>query len=153
MPHPIPHFFSQTRPFLQACAAPAPAPAAIPNAISISTPVLAPTSVPNGAAVITQGFWDAILANNIDAAMTFVADDVQPSGGPEGGFYDKATFAAFMATKLEAGFTHEISDLRVVSEDTVRYDMKVYDEKGRLFVSGLTTLQVADGKIIKIKLP
>lgn len=136
---------------LAACGAPAPVPTAIPAAISTSTPVPAPTSVPNGAAVITQGFWDAILANDIDAAMAFVADDVQPSGGP-GSFYDKTTFSAFMSTKSETGVTYEISDLRVVTEDTVRYDMKVY-ENGNLIASGLTTLKVADGMIVQIKLP
>ena len=136
---------------LTACGAPAPAPTAIPAAISTSTPVPVSTSAPNGAAVITQSFWDAILANDIDAAMVFVADDVQTSGGPSS-FYDKVKFSAFMSTKSETGITYEISDLRVVSEDTVRYDMKVY-ENGNLIASGLTTLKVVDGKIVQIKLP
>jgi len=136
---------------LAACGAPAPVPTAIPVAISTSTPVPAPTLATDGTAAITNGFWDAVLANDIDAAMAFVADDVQPSGGP-GSFYDKATFGAFMSTKSETGFTYEIGDLRVVSEDTVRYDMKVY-ENGNLIASGLTTLTVVDGMIVQIKLP
>ena len=136
---------------LAACSAPAPAPTAIPAAISTSTPVPAPTLATDGSAAITNGFWDAVLANDIDTAMAFVADDVQTSGGPTT-FSDKVKFSAFMSTKSKSGFTYEISDLRIVSEDTVTYDMKVY-EKGTLITSGLTTLQIADGKIVKIKLP
>ena len=136
---------------LAACGAPAPTPTAVPVAVFTSTPAPAPTLATDGTAVITNGFWDAVLANDIDAAMVSVADDVQISGGP-GSFYDKATFSTFMSTKSVSGYTYEISDLRVVSEDTVRYDMKVY-ENGNLIASGLTTLKVVDGKIVQIKLP
>jgi hypothetical protein len=133
---------------LAACSAPA---TAVPAVIPTSTSAPTPTSVPNGAAVIAQGFWDAIIAKDIDKAMAFVADDIVTSGGPQS-FSDKVKFSAFMVSGMNSGITQEISDLRIVSEDTVTLDLKIY-ENGKLIASGMNTVQVNDDKIVMMKLP
>lgn len=138
---------------LAACGAPAPVLTAIPTAIATSTPVPAPpTSTQDDPTTILQGFWDAINAKNVDAAMAFVADNVVTRGGPAF-FSSKAEFSAFMLSEQKKGNTFEIIDLKIVSEDTVSYTMKVYTN-GILLVgdSGLE-LQVKDGKIVLMEFP
>ena len=146
-----PYLFLLLASILAACGAPAPAPTAVPAVIPTSTSAPMPTSVPNGAAVIAQGFWDAIIAKDIDTAMGFVADDIVTSGGPQS-FSDKVKFSAFMVSGMNSGITQEISDLRIVSEDTVTLDLKIY-ENGKLIASGMNTVQVNDDKIVMMKLP
>jgi len=53
--------------------------ASILAACSAPAPIAVPASV--DPAEVAQGFWDAMNAQNIDAAMAFVADDVQCRGG------------------------------------------------------------------------
>lgn len=101
---------------------------------------------------IAQGFWDAIQAKNIDAAMAFVADDIVTDGLPTH-FTNKADFSVFMLSSEKDGTTFEIADLKLASEDTVTYTMKV-DLRGNIEpFSGLGKLQVKDGKIIYIEFP
>lgn len=117
---------------LTACGAPAP---------SVSDPV-----------TIAQGFWDAIQAQNVDAAMAFVADDIVTDGLPAH-FTNKADFSAFMVSGEKDGSIFEITDLKLASEDTVTYTMKV-DLRGNIEpFSGLGKLQVKDGKIVYIEFP
>lgn len=106
-------------------------------------------SAPTPAAIV-QGFWDAVIAKDIDAAMAFVADDVQISGGPFSNLEDKANFSAFMSSETKRGATFEIGNLKV-SGDTVTFDQKVYDN-GSLIASGSSIFQVNnDGKIVLMK--
>ena len=101
---------------------------------------------------IAQGFWDAVIAKDIDAAMAFVADDVVTDGLPAH-FTNKADFSAFMVSAEKNGTTLEITDLKLASEDTVTYTMKV-DLRGNTEpFSGLGKLQVKDGKIVYIEFP
>jgi hypothetical protein len=136
---------------LAACGARVPAPTPIPTEIPTSTPVPAPTSSQDPA-VILQGFWDAIDAKNVDAAMSFVADDIVTRGGPAF-FTSKAKFSAFMLSEQEKGNTFEISELKIVSEDTVTYTMKV-SHNGVMFIgsSGLK-FQVKDSMIVLMEFP
>ena len=117
---------------LTACGAPAP---------SVSDPV-----------TIAQGFWDAIHAKNVDAAMAFVADDVVTDGLPAH-FTNKADFSAFMVSGEEDGSTFEITDLKLASEDTVTYTMKLYLRGNTEAFTGLAKLQVNDGKIVYMEFP
>ena len=108
----------------------------------------APTAV--DPAAIVQGFWDAIKAKNIDAAMAFVADDVQISGGPTNSM-DKAALSAFLSSETKRGVTFEISDLKAISSDTVTFNQKVYDN-GTQLANGPGKFQVNnDGEIVVTK--
>lgn len=123
---------------------------------SILTACGAPAPAPADPATIAQGFWDAVIAKNIDAAMAFVADDVQISGGPfpVSPSENKAEFSAFMSSETKGGVTFEISDLKLVSGDTVTFNQKVYDNSGSLIASGPGRFQVnKNGKIILMKFP
>lgn len=110
----------------------------------------APASAPTEPAAIAQSFWDAIIAKDMDAAMAFLADDVNLLGGPFYA-YDKAKFSEFMSSE-EATATFEISDLKAVSADTVTYNMKVISENGFLIDEEADLkIQVKDGKIILLE--
>lgn len=105
----------------------------------------APTPV-----TVVNGFWDAVIAKDINAAMAFVADDVQISGGPFSSLEDKANFSAFMSSETKRGVTFEISNLKV-SGDTVTFNQIVY-ENGSRIASGRSIFQVNnDGKIVVMK--
>jgi hypothetical protein len=99
---------------------------------------------------IARGFWDAIHAKNVDAAMAFVADDIVTDGFPAH-FTNKADFNAFMVSAEKRGSVFEITDLKLISEDTVTYTMKIMMRGNTEAVSGLGKLQVKDGKIIYIE--
>jgi hypothetical protein len=131
---------------LAACSAPAPAPIAIPASATIT----ASNSTADGPAAIVQGFWDAIAAKNIDAAMAFVAGDVKFSGDPVNGM-DRAQFAAFMSSGV---VTFVISDLKAGSGDTVTFNYKALNSIGYTRDSGTAQFQVNnEGKITLIKFP
>ncbi|MBI5964021.1 MAG: nuclear transport factor 2 family protein [Chloroflexi bacterium] len=119
---------------------------------SILTACGAPAPAATDPVTIAQGFWDAVHAKNVDAAMAFVANDVVTDGLPAH-FTNKADFSAFMVSTVEDGDTFEITDLKLDSEDTVTYTISV-DLKGNTEAfSGLGKLQVKDGKIVYIEFP
>ncbi len=119
---------------------------------SILTACGSPAPTAADPVTIAQGFWDALNAKNVDAAMAFVADDVVTDGFPAH-FTNKADFSAFMLSSEKDGTTHEITDLKLASEDTVTYTMKVYLRGNTEAFTGLGKLQVKDGKIIYIEVP
>jgi ketosteroid isomerase-like protein len=117
---------------LTACGAPAPA---------VADPV-----------AIAQGFWDAVNAKNIDAAMAFVADDIVTNGF-DAHYTNKADFSAFLLREAKNGDTYEVTDLKLDSEDTVTFTIKINLKGGDIEVqNGPAKLQVKDGKIIYIEL-
>lgn len=120
---------------------------------SILTACGAPAPTAADPVTIAQGFWDAIHAKNVDAAMAFVADDIVTDGLPAH-FTNKADFSAFMLSEaMGDGTILEVADLKLASEDTVIYTMKV-DLRGNIEpFSGLGKLQVKDGKIVYIEFP
>jgi ketosteroid isomerase-like protein len=129
---------------LAACSAPAPAPIAIPASATIT----ASKSTADDPAAVVQGFWDAITAKNIDAAMAFVADDVKFSGDPFNGS-DRAQFAASMSSGV---VTFVISDLKADSGDTVTFNYKTLNSIGYIRDSGTAQFQVNnEGKIFLMK--
>ena len=109
----------------------------------------APASTAADPVTITQSFWDAIIAKDTDAAMAFVADDVVIRGGLED-YDNKADFKAHMSSDLTLAQTFEVSDLKLISEDTVTCLIKVTHD-GYLVVISPAKLQVKDGKIIYIE--
>jgi hypothetical protein len=119
---------------------------------SILTACGAPAPTAADPVTIAQGFWDAIHAKNVDAAMAFVADDVVTDGLPAH-FTNKADFRAFWLSSVKNGDTNEITDLKLSSEDTVTYHIKVYLRGNTEFANGLAKLQVKDGKISYIEFP
>ena len=119
---------------------------------TILTACGAPASTAADPVAITQGYWDAIHAKNVDAAMAFVADDVVTDGLPAH-FTNKADFSAFMLSRVNDGTIFEITDFKLASEDTVTYTMKIILRGNTEAGSGLAKLQVKDGKIIYMEFP
>jgi len=119
---------------------------------SILTACGAPAPTAADPVTIAQGFWDAIHAKNVDAAMAFVADDIVTDGLPAH-FTNKADFSAFMVSAEKNGTTLEITDLKLASEDTVTYTYKLIFRGNTEAGSGLAKLQVKDGKIIYMEFP
>ena len=120
---------------------------------SILTSCSAPASAPISPAASTQSFWAAINAQKIDAAMAFVTDDVQLSGGPFSSLAHKTELSAIMSSATKDGTTYEISDLKVGPSDTVTFNLKVISG-GLTDASGPGKFQVnKDGKFILMKFP
>jgi hypothetical protein len=128
---------------ISGCAAPVltVAPTTPPTAILPSPTV----SVADPAAVV-QGFWEAMKARDLDAAMTFIADDVQLRG--HGYLNDKKALQSFVQGKLKTGYVFEIHDLQIEG-DTVNYLFDAYTKEGILEYTGLKEMmRVQNGKII-----
>ena len=113
----------------------------------------APTSASVDPSSITQNFWAAINAQKIDAAMAFVTDDVQLSGGPFSSFAHKTELSAIMSSQAKDGTTYEISDLKVGPGDTVTFNLKVISG-GFKDANGPGKFQVnSDGKFVLMEFP
>ncbi|MGZ9166918.1 MAG: nuclear transport factor 2 family protein [Anaerolineales bacterium] len=119
---------------------------------SLLTACGAPAPTAADPVTIAQGFWDAIHAKNVDAAMAFVANDVVTDGLPAH-FTNRADFSAFMLSAEKEGTILEVTDLKLASEDTVTYTMKVDFSSNTATINGLGKLQVKDGKIVYIEFP
>jgi hypothetical protein len=121
--------------------------------VSILTACGAPAPAPISPAANTQSFWAAINAQKIDAAMAFVADNVQLSGGPFSSFAHKTELSAIMSSQTKDGTTYEISDLKVGPSDTVTFNLKVISG-GMTDANGPGKFQVnKDGKFILMNFP
>ena len=105
-----------------------------------------PTNDPLSAAKVVQAFWDALEANDIEAAMTYVSDDITCAG--QCYFKGKLVFRTYVQGYLDAGYLTKISDLKVVGS-TVTYSWESY--RNGLFVrrgEADEVMQVEDGKIV-----
>ena len=111
---------------------------------------VAPTSA--DPLTIAQGFWEAINAKNVDAAMAFVADDVVIRGCRDP-LSDKTELGAFLSSELEKGMTFEISDLVSSAKDEATYTMKIYTNGTMLVSSPFLRIQVRDEKIVLVEFP
>jgi limonene-1,2-epoxide hydrolase len=133
---------------ISGCAAPVPTatPTAAPTSTLPSPTLASPTvSVVDPAAVV-QGFWDALKAQDLDAAMTFVADDIQCRGMCY--LNGKESLRFFLQGRLETGIVFEIHDLQVEG-DTVNYLYDEFSPAGFLGNSDVEeTMRVQDGKIV-----
>ena len=114
---------------------------------SLLTACGAPASKAADPVTIAQGFWDAINAKNVDAAMAFVADDIVTTGFPEH-YTNKADFRDFWLFSVKNGDINEITDLKLISEDTVTFNIKIYARGNTEAVDTLGILKVKDGKIV-----
>lgn len=117
---------------------------------SIGAACSAPATAVADPLTVAKGFWDAINAKNVDAAMAFVADDVVTTGFPEH-YTNKADFRAFWLSSVENGDIFEITDFKRASEDTVTYNMKVLLRGNTEAMNSGGNLQVKDGKIVAIE--
>ena len=130
---------------LAACATPA-APVVEPT--SAPAPTSAPTATPEPAdpAEVVQGFWSAMKTGDVDAAMTFVAEDAKCKGSCY--FSGKQAFQSYLLGMQKSGDTTEIGELKVEG-DTVTYNYKVFRDG---FVKEDNaegeSMQVQAGKII-----
>jgi ketosteroid isomerase-like protein len=114
----------------------------------VSIPTSAPTATPEPAdpAEIVQAFWDAVKAEDIEAAMAFVAEDVKCKGSCY--FTGKDSFRSLIQGMINGGRVTEISDV-VVEGDTVTYLYKVLRNDIVVEDNGEgESMQVQDGKII-----
>ena len=115
--------------------------------------ILTACGAPTSPVAITQGFWDAINAQKIDAAMAFVADDVKLSGGPFDSSTDKATFSDIMSSQTKSGVRYEISELKIGPGDTVTFNLKVHTND-MVYGNGPAKFKVnKDGKFVLMEFP
>ena len=130
---------------LVACGTTAPA---APTAEPTTVPPPAPTATPEpiDPTEVVQGFWAAMAAEDVDAAMTFVAEDVKCRGVCY--FSGRDSFNAYLQGIIKAGLVTEISDV-TVEGDTVTYLYKVLRNGFVVEESAeRESMQVLDGKII-----
>jgi limonene-1,2-epoxide hydrolase len=133
---------------ISGCAAPVPtaAPTTAPTAILPSPTSASPTVAVADPAEVVQGFWEAMKTRDLDAAMTFIADDVQLRG--KGYLHGKEALQFFLQGKMKSGYVFEIHDLQVEG-DTVNYLADAYNTEGVLQFSSLKeVMRVQNGKII-----
>jgi hypothetical protein len=113
----------------------------------------APAPAPDDPTELTQSFWDVLNTGNVDSATAFVSDDVRALGCPFVYAVNWSTFSIFMASETKKGVTFEVSDVKVVSDETVTYYQEAYDN-GSLIASGLGKVHFnTDGKIFLIEFP
>ena len=127
------------------CTSPAPTVTPIPEP---TLPPPTPTTVESQAdpAEVVQGFWEAMDAQDIDAAMIFIADDVQLRG--RGYLNGKEAVLSFLQGRLQAGYVVEIQDLEV-DGDTVSYLVDYYSKEGIAYEQDVPEImRIQDGKII-----
>lgn len=127
------------------CTAPAPTPTSAPEPTLPAPTPTAPESLADPAEVV-QGFWEAMDARDLDAAMTFIADDVQLRG--RGYLNGKEALLSFLQGRLQTGYVVEIQDLEV-DGDTVSYLVDYYSKEGIAYEQDVTEImRIQDGKII-----
>jgi ketosteroid isomerase-like protein len=133
---------------LAACSTPAPTPAPVtPTSAPTLAPTVTPTPEPPDSAEVVQNFWDAMKAQDVNAAMAFIADNALCRGYCY--FSGKETFRSVLQGMVNSGNITEISIVKVEG-DTVTYNYKVY-RNGFVVEDNADegeTMQVQDGKII-----
>jgi ketosteroid isomerase-like protein len=96
-------------------------------------------------AAVVQGFWEAMKAGDVDAALTYIAEDAKCKGSCY--FSGKPSFRAYLQGYINSGTVTELGEL-TVEGDTVRYPFKEYRD-GFLKNDNSTpeSMQIKDGKI------
>lgn len=130
---------------ISGCTTPAPTVTPVPGpTLPPPTPTIAESQA--DPAEVVQGFWEAMDAQDIDAAMTFIADDVQLRG--RGYMNGKEALLSFIQGRLQTGYVVEIQDLKV-DGDTVSYLVDYYSKEGIAYDQDVPeTMRIQDGKII-----
>jgi len=113
-----------------------------------ATPTVVPTPTvdPQSSAKIVKAFWDALGAGDLEAAMTYVDDDITCTGFCH--FKGKQVFQSYLQGYLDAGYVTKIGDLKSIGS-IVTYSWEV--SRNGLFVrrgEDDEMMQVEDGKIV-----
>ena len=131
---------------LAACGSPAAEPTVAPTLVPTTVPAPTATPEPADPAEVVQAFWAAMEAEDIDAAMAFVAEDAKCRGGCY--FSGLDPFNAYLQGRINAGLVTQISDVKVEG-DTVTYLYKVFRNGIEVEESAVgESMQVLNGKII-----
>jgi ketosteroid isomerase-like protein len=94
---------------------------------------------------IVQKLHEAINTGDIEAAMAYVADDIECRGAVY--LTGKESYRSVIQTDINSGSRAEISELRVKG-DTVTYNWEAYSKDGFFQARGTETLQIKDGLIV-----
>ncbi len=114
-------------------------------ATATPTVVPTPTTDPLSSAKVVQAFWDAMGAGDLEAAMTYVDDDIKCTGFCH--FTGKEIFRSYLQGYLDAGYVTKIGDLKSIGS-IVTYSWEV--SRNGLFLrrGDIETMQVENGKIV-----
>lgn len=133
---------------LTACGSPATSVALPSEPTLLPTSAPAPTVAPEPAdpAAVVQSFWDSLKAEDIDAAMALLSEDVKCRGACY--ITGKESVRFYVQGIIDAGLVTEINNL-TIEGDTVTYLYKVF-RNGFLVEENAEgeSMQVVDGKII-----
>ena len=98
---------------------------------------------------IVQQYYSLINAGDLEASMSFVADDVKCRGACY--LTGKAAYQTYIQGIINGGGRKELRDL-TVDGDKVTYYWAFYNKNGRdVVISGTEFMQFKDGKIILIE--
>jgi ketosteroid isomerase-like protein len=97
---------------------------------------------------IAQKHYEAINTGNLDAAMMFVAEDVQCRGTCY--LNGKESYQFLVQGFINIGGRTELSDF-VVDGDKVTYNWIGYNQNGAVSAGGSEFMQIKDGKILLIE--
>ena len=95
---------------------------------------------------VVQSFWAAMKAGDVEAAMSFVADDAKCKGSCY--FSGKQSFQAYLQGYINSRSVTELGEL-TLEGDTVRYPFKEYRDGFLKNDNSMPeSMQIKDGKII-----
>lgn len=95
----------------------------ISPATPTATPELTPTADPFHAGKIVQAYWDSLAAGDLEAALSYVHDDIRCRGSCY--LTGKAMFRSFLEGYIKSGYLTKISDVKNVG-NLVMYSWEVY---------------------------
>ena len=97
---------------------------------------------------IAQEHYEAINAGNLDAAMSFVAEDVKCRGTCY--LNGKESYQFLVQGFINTGGRTELSDF-VIEGDKVTYNWTGYNQNGAVAGGGTEFMQIQDGQILLIE--
>jgi hypothetical protein len=98
--------------------------------------------------VAVQGFFDAYNAGDIDAALTFVADNVMFKAGSATTTMNKGDLKTFLIAQQQKGITYTLSGLSAVGDAIVKFSATLSD--GTTYP--VSQAMLSDGLIIMLTL-
>jgi predicted ester cyclase len=96
--------------------------------------------------VIVLAFWDAMNDQDLDTAISLVAEDVKVTG-PGMNFTGRDTLRITLKSRM-AGIRYVASDL-VVTGDTVTYKWEYFENDVRMGGGTGESMVIKDGKIVQ----
>ena len=112
------------------------------------SPTPASTATPEltDPATIVLAFWEAMNNQDLDTAMSLVAEDVKVTGSGMN-FTGRDTLRITLKSRM-AGIRYVVSDL-VVTGDTVTYNWEYFKNDARMRGGTGESMVVTDGKIVQ----